>query len=66
MKPDLVSRIPNLWHCYQMSLHLDHVTERCPIDVSSQIAGEDGFEPAFPNDWAYLPILTLYNQTHSG
>ncbi|PNF36178.1 RNA polymerase II-associated protein 1 [Cryptotermes secundus] len=59
-------KIPNLWQCYQLSLHLDSVTERCPVDISSQTAGKNGCEPAFPNDWAYLPILILYNQAHSG
>ena len=61
-----VSRIPNFWHCYQLALHLGEVNEQCALDISSQTASENGLGPAFPNDWAYLPILMLYNQAING
>ncbi|XP_021927838.1 RNA polymerase II-associated protein 1 isoform X2 [Zootermopsis nevadensis] len=60
------SKIPNLWNCYQTSLHLDAVSKPCPLDISSQTAGENGLTQGFPSDWPYLPILMLYNQALSG
>jgi hypothetical protein len=62
----LVSRIPNLWHCYQLALHLGEVNEQSALDISSQTASESGLGPAFPNDWAYLPILMLSDQAFNG
>ncbi|XP_069684801.1 RNA polymerase II-associated protein 1-like isoform X2 [Periplaneta americana] len=60
------SKIPIIWHCYESSLGLLAVSEYNSLDISSQSAGANGFEQAFPSDWTYQIILKLYRQALSG
>lgn len=59
-------KIPSLWPCYESALNLVTVKDHSPLDIITNTASENGLEPAFPNDWSYLPILKLYGQAFSG
>lgn len=51
--------------CYNTCLGFDKISEPSILEITKLTLSEEEAQPYLPEDWAYLPLINIYNKDKS-